>query len=493
MKNTNSSYTMIFALLFALTSITLFTPIQGYTALPLTDDNESPFAKVYEKVAPSVVLIEVESSAAAQRQAPPRMFDRFFNIPNPPQKGQPKRPRPGMGSGVIIDREGHILTNNHVIENADNITVKLSKNEEYEAEVIGMDPQTDLAVIKIDFDGKLLPAEYVAEFGDSDKLKPGDYAIAIGNPIGFERTITVGVISGLGRHGLQVFGAQSLRLQNFIQTDAQINPGNSGGALADINGKVIGINNMYTAQYAAIGFAIPINLAKRVAAQLIKSGEVKRGFVGIQVPPGKSSDITSEIMDTMNLPGTDGVLVIEVTTGSPAEKAGLKPDDVILTLDSKPVKDFHDFQLMITEHFPGDTVRLGIIREGKEKNITLTLADLDEFLKVAASERGSVNSWLGINVVDLNSQMAQQYDIEDIETGVVVVKIDESTPASESNLLAGDIIIEIQDRSVKNIEDFNNIKKEFADSRKPVLIYRLRKTSGGGIVKGYVAIKQTIE
>ena len=265
------------------------TPV--FSALPVTDDNESPFTKVYEKVAPSVVLIEVESEAPKSQRMPNGPWERFFNLPNPQE--QAPQPRQGMGSGVIINREGYIVTNNHVIEGADKITVKIDSNEQYNAEVIGRDPQTDLAVVKLNLDGKLLPQERVAELGDSDKLKPGDYAIAIGNPIGFERTITVGVISGLGRHNLPVYGASSLLYQDFIQTDAQINPGNSGGALVDINGQVIGINNMYTARYAAIGFAIPINLVKGVIDRLIESGEVKRGFVGIR---GSIGDEAKEVL-----------------------------------------------------------------------------------------------------------------------------------------------------------------------------------------------------
>jgi len=469
----------------AASALILSTTVPGFTALPLTENNGSPFRQVYEKVAPSVVLIEVETEISKNQEMPYRLFERFFNIPIPQEQQQ--KPRPGIGSGVIINREGYIITNNHVVVNADKITVRIDENEEYKAEVIGRDPQTDLAVIKLNLDGELLPPERVAELGDSDTLKPGDYAIAIGNPVGLERTITVGVISALGRHNLQVFGASELRLQNFIQTDAQINPGNSGGALSDINGKVIGINNMYTAQYAAIGFAIPVNIVKSVSNKLIKTGEVKRGFVGILVPPGENSDITKEIQEAMGLASTDGVLILEVAAGSPAEKAGLKHGDVIVTLEGEKVKNFHDFQLKIAEYLPGDTVTLGIIRDKKSKTITLTLADLDDYQDLAYS--GSAHVWRGINVVDLDSSMARQYNLSGIETGVVIVKIDEGSLAAEANLREGDVIIEIESTPVNNVRDFDKLKNKYKNSDKTILIYRERKTSTGRSIKGYVAVK----
>lgn len=479
-----SCYFHLFVFL-TVSALILSTTVPGFAALPLTENNESPFRKVYEKVAPSVVLIEVESETSDNQDMSFRFFERFFNNPIP--REQQRKPRPGIGSGVIIDREGHIITNNHVIANADKITVRIDENEEYKAEVIGRDSQTDLAVIKLMLDGKLLPPERVAELGDSDTLKPGDYAIAIGNPVGLERTITVGVISALGRHGLQVMGAERLDFQDFIQTDAQINPGNSGGALADINGKVIGINNMYTARYAAIGFAIPINLVKNVANNLIEFGEVKRGFVGIKVPPGENSDITKEIQEAMGLASTDGVLILEIVAGSPAEKAGLEHGDVIITLDGDKIKNFHDFQLKIAEYKPEDTVKLGIIQDGKSKTITLTLADRDDYQKLASA--GSTNTWRGINVVNLDSQMGRQYNLSGIETGVVIVKIDEGSPASEANLLEGDVIIEIEHRTINNVQNFDRLKNEYKDSNKTILIYRARKISSGRSIKGYVAVK----
>lgn len=472
-------------------SILLFTSflflINSNNCSAINENVKSPFTAVYEKVSPSVVEIDVEGKAPDQKETIQNPWERFFNIPIPQEQKQQQKG--GIGSGVIINRDGYIITNNHVVEDADKINVKLGHNEEYKASVVGKDPQTDIAVIKLELNGKQLPADYIAELGDSDSIKPGDYAIAIGNPVGLERTITVGIISAIGRYGLNVNGASSLAFQDFIQTDAQINPGNSGGALADINGKVIGINNMYTFQYAAIGFAIPINIAKRVADQLIKTGKVKRGFVGMKDVQDGSSNITKDVQAAMNLPSTDGFLVNDVLPGSPAEKAGLKHGDVIIAVDGVKVKDFHDFMMKISERMPGETIKLDIYQDGKPKTVSLTLADRDDFKDLASGDITGTDSWMGINVVDLSSQLAEQYGLNDIKKGVVVVNIEKGSQASDVNIKDGDVILEIQSKIINNIKDFEKAKTELKDSKKPILIYRMRKVSNGNLIKGYVAIK----
>ncbi|MFA6472417.1 MAG: trypsin-like peptidase domain-containing protein, partial [Candidatus Latescibacterota bacterium] len=313
-------------------------------AAPLTNQPQSPFTKVYEKVAPAVVQINVKAEVTQRitQQIDP-FFRQFFNVPQ-----NQKEIRPGIGSGVIIDREGRILTNNHVVADAKDIKVILSDNEKYDATVVGTDPDTDLAMIQLKLKGKSLPADCVAELGDSDQLKPGDWAIAIGNPLGLDRTITVGVISALGRNNLPAQGGPLF--QNFIQTDAQINPGNSGGALADINGRVIGINDMYNPEYAGIGFAIPINMAKSVMDKILATGKVAHGFLGIH---GK--DIDQDTQAALDLSGTEGVLVDQVVSNAPAEKAGIKIGDVIVGIDGKKVKNYNDFLNKIASQNPGDT------------------------------------------------------------------------------------------------------------------------------------------
>jgi serine protease Do len=448
--------------------------------------NASPFATVYEMVSPAVVLVEVES-VVKEREATNRwdFFNRQFQ-----QRDQQERPQSGMGSGVIVDREGHVLTNNHVIQNpqgddvADKITVTLSDDIQYIAEVIGRDPQTDLAVLKLDLDGKTLPVSNVAVLGDSDTLKPGDYAIAIGNPLGLERSITVGVISALGRGDLIPNGAGSLTYQDFIQTDAQINPGNSGGALCDIDGKVIGINDMYAARYAGIGFAIPINLGKRIMIELIAHGEIKRGFVGI-----RGDDISPDIMEAMELDSRDGALVDMVEPGYPGDKAGFVVGDIIVSLNGETIHNYREFQFKIAEYKPGETVRIVILRDDKQQTINLTLADRDDFLAQQGGNQSDSESWRGIGVVDVDAPQARPYDLEGIEQGVVVVRIDPQSHAADTNLNVGDVIVEINNSEITSVDDFNDARKEFGDSEKPILIYRLTKRADGTIMRGFIAVK----
>lgn len=464
-------------------SFLIHTP-QSEAQMPVVrngDSFASPFALVYEKVAPAVVRIDIEissrrrnSSSDSDEQSP---WEYFFDNPQQ-QRRSPSRT--GMGAGIIVDREGYIVTNNHVIENATTITVRVNEHDEYDAEVVGQDPQTDLAVIRLKLDGELLPGENVAVLGDSDTLRPGDYAVAIGNPLGLERTITVGVISALNRYDLDnPIGARDMLYKDFIQTDAQINPGNSGGALADINGRVIGINNMYAADNAGIGFAIPINLAKKVMSQIISTGIVKRGFVGLS-----GIDISNEMQTTLQLSDSSGFQVDTVTGGFPADKAGIQLGDVIISLDGVRIRDYNDFRFKVAEHMPGDEITLQLMRDGELKTIQLILGDRDAYdLSLNALE---TNNWLGINVVDLSSQMAQDFQPEDFNNGVMIVGIDPGSPAARvgSHLAEGDVITEIDNRPIDNVADFLEMKQEYSSSRRSapaILIYRQRISATGRI------------
>ena len=446
---------------------------------------ESPFAKVYEKVAPAVVKIDVETSVTQSQMIDPRR--QFRDIPQQQQQ-QRKRTLPGVGSGVIVDREGHVLTNNHVVAGANNIKVVVNDDETYDAEVVGKDPETDLAVIKMKLNGKTLPASSVAELGNSDDLKPGDYAIAIGNPLGLDRTITVGVVSAIGRTGLPIQGGGPTQYQDFIQTDAQINPGNSGGALCDINGMVIGINDMYTAQYAGIGFAIPINLAKTVMTKLIATGKVDRGFLGI-----KGKDVNKGTKDALDLPTAEGVLVDMVVTNSPAEKFGLKVGDVILTIDGQKVKNWNDFSFKVAARNPGDTVNLDVIQEGSKKTIQVKLANRTDYadVNVPAGAVGE-SSWRGIHVVNVDNEQYRNYVHENVKSGVLVVNIDDNSPAAASQLREGDIITEISiqrtKKTIKNVQDFDAFKQQYKDSKRTMLVYRTQVSANGMVIKGFVTI-----
>lgn len=440
---------------------------------PLLNQPQSPFVKVYEKVAPAVVRVEVQSQVT-QRNDP---LWRFFNIPQKLQQG--------MGCGVIIDREGHILTNNHVVTEAKNIKVILSDNEKYDATVVGTDPDTDVAVIQLKMKEKSLPANYVADLGDSDQLRPGDWAIAIGNPLGLDRTITVGVISALGRTGLQAQGGPTL--QNFIQTDAQINPGNSGGALADINGRVIGINDMYTPDVAGIGFAVPINMAKSVMNKILATGKVAHGALGI-----RGEDIDQDTKAALELPSSEGLIVDQVYPNSPAEKTGIKVGDVIVGLDGTKLKNFIDFQNRIAQHNPGETVNLELIVSGVKKTVAIKLSDRSDFATTAQGTTTTGESaWRGIHVADLKSQ---QFNLpESIKSGVAVVQIDDNSPAADGKLQVGDVITEIQvgnaRKAIKTVQDFDNFKNEYKNNKRPMLIYRLKVLDNGQVIQGTVSIR----
>ena len=465
-----------------LVSIAVFFTPPSRAQLPVIDNNgslESPFAKVFEKAAPSIVLIKIKGEV---RQDEDENEPPWFYFRREDDNGS--RPYSGMGSGVIVDRNGHILTNNHVITKpdrssvADEIIVVFDDNEEYEAEVVGRDPDSDLAVVKLKLDGKQLSPEYVADLGDSEALAPGDYAIAIGNPLGLERTITVGVISAVGRYkGINPRGA-NIQFKNFIQTDALINPGNSGGALLDINGRVIGINDMYIAD-AGIGFAIPINLAKSVMDQIIATGSVKRGAVGIQI-----ADVNRDSQEKLDLPDREGVLVMDVLPGTPADKAGLEQNDVIVSLNGEKMKNSNEFQLKVGSLPPGVAIEIGVLHEGEMKKLTLELADRNAMLL-----NGEDVEWRGIHAVDIDASQAENFDTEEIEYGVVIVQIDEGSPAEDTTLQPGDVIVEINNAQIRDTEDFTKIMETNKDSKKPILIYRLRKQPNGRIIKGFVAVK----
>ncbi|MBI3989597.1 MAG: Do family serine endopeptidase [candidate division NC10 bacterium] len=329
---------------------------------------QGAFVKVAEQVTPAVVNI---STVSTRKGKPPGnlfrpfgsdpffhdFFDRFF-------EGRPKGHRQmSLGSGLIVDRAGYILTNNHVIKDADEITVKLANQQEYKGRVIGTDPKTDLAVIRIVVKEDLP----VADLGDSDRLRVGEWAIAIGNPFGLDHTVTVGVISATGRSDVGI-----ATYENFIQTDASINPGNSGGPLLNIKGEVIGINTAIVASGQGIGFAIPINMARKIVDDLVKKGKVTRGWLGVGIQP-----LTPELSHSFNLPSvSEGVLVNRIMPQSPAEAAGLREGDVITTLDGQKIIDPRQLQRMAADLSVGKVVEVQVLREGKPLQVRLRVGEL---------------------------------------------------------------------------------------------------------------------
>jgi serine protease Do len=426
----------------------------------LLQNGESPFVTVAELLKPAVVSIWVDKTSNIESPFDFYDFGPFRDFFNPPSKENlPRQKVRNGGTGIIISTDGHILTNNHIVEGADEITVKLSNENEYKAEVVGTDPVTDVALIKIN---EKVQDEQVARLGDSDKIKIGDWAIAIGNPFGLDWTVTVGVISAKGRGGLNIAGGGPA-VQDFIQTDASINFGNSGGPLVNIRGEVIGVNTAINSQGQGIGFAIPINIAKEVVGQLRQSGKVSHGYLGM-VP----EELTPEKKEALELnPEIKGVFVDQVEDNTPASQSDLRPGDVITEFDGQKVSDVTQFRRLVASHRAGDVVTATIVREGKEKKLTFKLGDRAEIAAVSNQEPARSQAWLGIQVEDLNSSRARQWDLPE-NKGVLVVGIEKGSPAQDL-LQKGDVIIEIDRRPIANVDDFNKISKELKDRKRGIL------------------------
>jgi len=443
-------------------------------------DGKSPFVDVVKKVREAVVQIKVEAKIAAPQMQNPFGEDPFFRyFFNPPQ--QRERPYSAMGSGFIYEynketNEALIMTNNHVVEKGKDgtITVTLAEGVTYTATIVGNDSNTDIAVIKIkpNKEEKLV----IAKLGDSSALDIGDWAIAIGNPfgdVGLDRTVTVGVISAIGRANLN-FGEGSPQYQDYIQTDAAINPGNSGGPLINMKGEVIGVNAAITSTSGGnigIGFAIPINLAKRVVEDLISTGKVVRAYMGIT-----PQEITSDMMETLNLKEVAGVLVTKVEKDSPADKANVFKGDVILEFNNEKVPNVSKFRIAVATAKIGIDIPVKIIRDDQEMILKVKLDPFPEDAVAAGKEKDSKSSLAsGISVEANDSQYAKRMNIT-TDKGVVVSKIESGSPADKSDLKVGDVILEIERREVNTPADFykelNNTKEAMDKSgKKKLLLY----------------------
>ncbi|MFH0839230.1 MAG: DegQ family serine endoprotease [Candidatus Omnitrophota bacterium] len=372
-------------------------------------------------------------------------FEDFFKNAQPRRYRKEYKPKArGSGSGVIIDERGYILTNNHVVRGAEKITVKLGDGREFKAKIIGTDPKTDLALIKIE--AKDLP---VATLGDSDKLEVGQWVIAIGNPFGLEHTVTVGVVSAKSRSGL---GTGTY--EDFIQTDASINPGNSGGPLVNIDGEVIGINTMIIGMGTGIGFAIPVNMAKSIIDDLIQFGKVSRPWVGIGI-----QDVTPELKKHFGIKEQEGVLINQIYEDSPAAKAGLKIGDVIQQVDGIKVKDSQSLVKEILKKRIGKKIRLGIVKGGKFIEVNVEAQKMPDKISGLKEETEETKEdavpVLGLEVEELTPEFAGRLGIE-YEKGVIVVGVEQGSPAQQAGMIKGDIIKEINHGEISSIEDYNN-------------------------------------
>lgn len=417
------------------------------------------FADVAEKASPAVVNIStvkmVKGSGDqtfrfhgprgpnSQNDPFQEFFERFFREQMPRRDHKEN----ALGSGFLMEPSGVIITNNHVVEDADEILVKLSDGREFKAEVMGRDPKTDLAVIKIK-DGSGHGFPYL-NLGDSEATRIGDWVVAIGNPFGLEHTVTAGILSAKGR----VIGAGPY--DDFLQTDASINFGNSGGPLLNLNGEVIGINTAIVAGGTGIGFAIPTSLAKGIIEQLKDKGKVVRGWLGVMI-----QKITPELAKSFDLKSEKGALVADVTSGGPAEKAGIKRGDVIITFDGKDIEEWSDLPTIVAATPVGKEVEVQVIREGKEKSFNITIAELDdEKLARGSSPSGSGEIELGLTVQELTPDIAERLGLSERE-GVVVSGVEDDSPAAEAGFRPGDLILEINREKVNNVNDYRRLIKD---------------------------------
>jgi len=428
------------------------------------------YADVAAIVMPTIVNISTDKVVESAWQHPfmdDPFFRRFFGVPR--DNGQERVER-SLGSGIVISEDGYILTNNHVVEQASKIIVTFEGNQEYQAEVIGTDPETDVALIKIDVEG--LP---YAHFGDSDRLRIAEQVMAIGNPFGLGQTVTMGIVSALGRSiGL-------IDYEDLIQTDATINPGNSGGALINMNGEVVGMNAAILSRSGGsqgIGFAIPSNMANRVVKSLREHGKVERAWLGVTIQP-----VDQNMADYYGQDKPRGVLISTVNEDTPAEKAGLREQDIILSVDGEEVNTVSRLRNIISLSPIGEAVELQIIRNGKEKQIMVTLDELPDDPTRIASSRGSDaedNEGIeGVTVRELTPQRRRMAEVPDDVEGVIVVEVDRRSSASREGLEVGDVILEINKEVVQSLSEFR--KQVAEDEDKPVLLRVYKPRAGGRI------------
>ena len=426
------------------------TPVVAADQRSLEDFSET-FATIAEQVKPAVVLIKSERVVRQAQQRFWRPFEEFFGGRQPPD-AQP-RPFRGVGSGVIVSEDGYILTNNHVVEDAEKLTVQLIDEREVEAEIVGLDPRTDLAVIKVD-----LNELSVLPFGDSDKLRVGEWVMAVGNPLGRNHTVTAGIVSAKGRNRvLPVDGSY----ENFIQTDAAINPGNSGGALVDLEGNLMGINTAIatrTGGYQGIGFAVPANMARDIMTRLVEDGRVTRGYLGVMI-----NNLDEVVAESMGLENSNGVLIEGITDDGPARDSNLQREDVVVALNGKEVEDTDDLRNRIADMAPGTVVELDVMRDGEPVTVAIELGELPDGDPTRTASREeprerSPASNLGIDVMDITREWSRIYESG---SGVVVAQVRSGSVAEDRGLQRGDLIREVNGEAVSSVQEFLGIVREF--------------------------------
>jgi serine protease Do len=439
---------------------------------------EKAFAAVAAHVKPAVVSVYSEKMVKYEAPESPfpfgdEFFHQFFGQQFPGPQGQPREykvPQRGMGSGMIIDKQGHILTNYHVVSDVDKLNVRLADKRQFEAEVVGTDPRTDVAIIKIK--GKVPDDLPTVSLGDSDALEAGDLVIAVGAPFGLTQTVTQGIISATGRQDVGIAD-----YEDFLQTDAPINPGNSGGPLVNMRGEVIGMNSAIetnVGQFAGVGFAIPVNMIKAILPTLIKGEKVSRGMLGVLI-----QDVNEKLAKQFHLSEARGALVSQVNKNSPASRAGIKVGDVIVSYNGKEVEDTRQLRNLVAATSPGTSTTVDVIRNGKRETLTATIGKLTPQTAEASaesSEGGNQLATLGLSVRTLTQQLAQQYGLEN-EKGVLVVGVQGGSVASMAGLQPGDLIVEADRQPVTTVGELRSVLKKSKESNEVLFLIKRKGRS----------------
>lgn len=428
--------------------------------------------RIAQQTIPAVVHIEVTQRQEVANPLLPfdsdPFFRRFFSIP----KDMPKKFRrelKGLGTGMIMDSQGRILTNNHVVAGATQIQVLLASGEQYSAKVVGTDPKTDLAVIQIS--AKESPPHVT--FGDSDKVEVGEWVVAIGHPRGLDQTVTQGIISAKHRTGIM----DPSTYQDFLQTDAAINPGNSGGPLLNLRGEVIGVNAAIVSQsggFEGIGFAIPSKMALYIAKQLIAHGKIQRGWLGVSV-----QDLTPELAKSHGVESTKGALIAEVVKGGPAEKAGMKRDDVVIAYEGKEIMDASTLRNEVATSTIGQEAKVTVLRNGKKVELTVKIGNLEDATKILSA---SVKERLGAEFRSVTAQEAEKYSLGS-QQGVGVVWVDPKGPMGQAGFEVGDIILEINGQPIEKLEDFVGLVSTLKPGQKIALLALDHRSGNSGYVE----------
>jgi serine protease Do len=447
-------------------------PFTAYAKQSASEDLSTAIVQVAQQTIPAVVHIEVTQRQEVANPLLPfeddPFFRYFFGVPEIPRKF--KRELKGLGTGMVMDSKGHILTNNHVVAGATEIQVLLASGEQYSAKVVGTDPKTDLAVIRISAKA-FLP--YVT-FGDSNKVQVGEWVVAIGHPRGLDQTVTQGIISAKHRTGI----TDPSTYQDFLQTDAAINPGNSGGPLLNLQGEVIGVNAAIVSQsggYEGIGFAIPSNMALYIAKELIAHGKVQRGWLGVSV-----QDLTPELAKSSGIESTKGALIAEVVKGGPAEKAGLKKDDVIVAYQGKEIEDASTLRNEVATSAIGQEAKVTVLRKGKKVDLTVKIGNLEDAAKLLSA---SVKERFGGEFRSVTAKEAEKYGL-DSGQGVVIVQVDSKGPLGQVGFEVGDIILEINSQPIEGMEGFVGLVSTLKPGQE-IAVLALDHRSGNS---GYVEV-----